>query len=159
MSQSSSGLLILFIDSATKEDTTYTAYSSIQYDYLCVCEENTNRSTQYQTSIFYPSLSSSFCKQTVNQCTRLVHVFPFSPSTKKSICIVFPCFGVSVTQFSFLSFPAFQPIFLSRRVPVSVTWQKADIKVIQSNHTSGKSYSCRMLLSVFPLLTLIFFSS
>lgn len=56
---------------------------------------------------------------------------------------------MSVRQFSFLRFLASQPIFLS------VTRQKADIKVIQSNHTSGKSYSCWMFHSVFPLLTII----
>lgn len=34
--------------------------------------------------------------------------------------------------------------------------QKADIKVILSNHTSGKSHACWMFDSVFPLLTLVF---
>lgn len=39
----------------------------------------------------------------------------------------------------------------------SVAWQKADIKVIPSNHTSGKSYFFWMFHGVFPLLALFFF--
>lgn len=72
---------------------------------------------------------------------------------------VWPCFEVSVRQFSFLPLLASQPIFLSRRVPASVAWQKANIKVIPSNHTSGKSYSRWMFHSVFAFACTHFFRS